>query len=174
MEEKIREDYFRWLTRSMNIGDYNSLLRYLFGKEFYWTIENDENRAEDGKELRRYFLEESSKDYDSIDPISGPCSVLEMLVALADRIDGDLMWDYDLGKRTDEWFWMMVFNLELEDQIDFQFDQNYTDEIITRFLDREYDSDGKGGIFPLNSTENDQRKQEIWYQMQEYVQENYE
>ena len=40
-------------------------------------------------------------------------------------------------------------------------------------LAREYSDNGHGGLFPLKNPKKDQRKVEIWYQMTEYINENY-
>ena len=41
-----------------------------------------------------------------------PCSMLEMLLALAKDVDDILEWDADLGSRLPEFFWIFVKNME--------------------------------------------------------------
>jgi hypothetical protein len=36
-------------------------------------------------------------------------------------------------------------------------------------VNREYDPDGRGGLFPLDGTHANQREVELWYQMQAYI-----
>ena len=43
------------------------------------------------------------------------------------------------------------------------------DEILNIWLERRYDEDGKGNIFPLKDPIKDQKTVEIWYQMQSYL-----
>jgi len=39
---------------------------------------------------------------------------------------------------------------------------------------RRYSKTGKGGLFPLKHPKKDQTEVEIWYQMQQYVMENFD
>jgi hypothetical protein len=52
-----------------------------------------------------------------------------------------------------------------------KFDECYADilEIIDRMLYREYDADGTGGLFRTSNPNKDMRREEIWYQMMEYL-----
>jgi hypothetical protein len=43
------------------------------------------------------------------------------------------------------------------------------DDILDSVIWRTYSPDGRGGFFPLNQPQEDQRKIEIWYQMNKYV-----
>lgn len=42
-----------------------------------------------------------------------PCSVLEMIIALAIRLEEHIMDDPDIGNRTGQWFWDMIVSLGL-------------------------------------------------------------
>ena len=42
-------------------------------------------------------------------------------------------------------------------------------DVITRFLEREYDSDGKGGLFTIRGWKRDARTAEIWHQLMAYL-----
>ena len=161
----IMNEYFSWLCEQVMLRDgdedYSFLFRALHKKEFYWTVPNDDNRAEDGKDLRYEFVEENYiSDYDVI---KGPCTVLEMLIGLSRRFDD--------GERVPaEWFWEMLGNLfDLDICTNRVVDPDYLDHILDRFLDRTYDFNGYGGLFPLKNAQKDQRKVEIWYQMQAYI-----
>ena len=63
--EPLEETYFKWLavqvvvnTRLRNPRQTNwEILRQLHSTEFLWRVHNDDNRVEDGKELRSEFLE---------------------------------------------------------------------------------------------------------------------
>jgi len=46
-------------------------------------------------------------------------------------------------------------------------------ECVKNMLARDYDADGNGGLFPLKNPKKDQRRIEIYYQMNAYVLENY-
>ena len=130
------------------------------------------NRAEDGIDLRyRFALEHEEYSPGLVtDVLDGPCSVLEMMVALAIRCE-TFMDDASIGDRTAQWFWVMVTNLGLGYMMDNKFDKKEADYILNRFLDREYDPDGKGGLFRLRHCDSDLRDVEIWYQLCWYMDE---
>ena len=99
----------------------------------------------------------------------GPCSVLEMLIALAIGCENYIMYDPDEGDRTDIWFWGMIENLGLDALDDWAFNYEEFNAIIRRFLDRKYDKDGYGGPFFIENFERDMRKLELWYQLNYYL-----
>ena len=123
----------------------------------------DENRLLDGLDLRFRFADENSYYID------GDCSVLEMMVALSLRCEEHIMSDDEIGNRTGRWFWEMIDNLGLESMYDDNFDKVYADKIIYRFLNREYEPNGDGGLFTVHNRNVDLRKVEIWYQMCWYL-----
>lgn len=158
--------YFRWLVRKVDVDitsepglSYLLLMRALFRKEFYWTIPFDEHRAMDGLAMREEFF--------GCETDLGPCNVLEMLVALAMRCENDLLGD--VGDRTGEWFWDMIENLGLDVFVDSEFDPFAVDLILDRWLDRDYDKNGCGGLFYTDRTDQDMRDLEIWWQLQIYA-----
>lgn len=171
------ENYFEYLrsfTVDENHVDYIELLRELYATPFYWKLRNDENRANDGVNLRYRYEDETGHDISNLYGMQ--CSMLEFLVALAYRIENDIMWDPDEGNRTSYWFWLMVKNLGLEGMRDGVFGPDSSMGIRHNcdvFMSREYWRDGFGGIFPLKYSNVDQKRVEIWYQMHSYLQENY-
>lgn len=83
----LDELYFTWLYSQVgSVKDRNpsrsywKILRKLFTKEFVWIVPNDDNRAEDGRDLRLEFLEEH--DIQDVDPnwMRLGCSMLELLI----------------------------------------------------------------------------------------------
>jgi hypothetical protein len=104
-----------------------------------------------------------------LDELEGPCSVLEMMVAIAIYCEEHVMDDPDYGDRTGQWFWGMISNLGLGAMHDENFDRRDVENKITRFLDRQYDPDGKGGLFRIRNCEHDLRKVEIFYQLCWYL-----
>lgn len=161
--------YYDWLLNIINYDDteYDISLTTLFNIEFSWDVANDDNRAEDGIVLRSTFMSEEGWNTSPCEDLG--CSILEMMIALAIRIEDDIMWDGE-NNRTDKWFWEMFRNLGL-DKVKSVLDVY---DILEVFLFREYDADGKGGLFPLkNNNSVDAREIEIWYQAQLYLMENY-
>ena len=48
-------------------------------------------------------------------------------------------------------------------------DERYFDRVVDRFLAREYEPNGKGGLFILHNCPHDLRSVEIWYQAMWYL-----
>ena len=47
-----------------------------------------------------------------------------------------------------------------------------TSERLNTFIYREYERNGKGGMFPLKTPSGNQKKVQLWYQLAEYLIEN--
>lgn len=166
------DDYFEWMYdmvcdgRYARENSYRKLLNYLHNTEFVWLIPRDVNRAEDGIELRYRFAYYNGMDDEQVrEELQGPCSLLEMILALAIRCENDIMDDTAVGDRTGQWFWKMITNLGLGGMTDRRFDSIYVADTVDRFLNREYDADGHGGLFVVRNCPYDLRDEEIWTQM---------
>lgn len=167
MEESIDELYFNWLHAKATLGavpskSYSLLLGVLHDTEFVWLLPGDDNRAEDGRELREEFLDEANLEVDG-SWFGAGCSILEMLVAFAYRAE------FQTDIRPSEWFWQFVSNLGLSDSYDEAFDAEEVSARLYDFVWRTYGEDGSGGLFPMENPPEDQRKVEIWYQFCEYL-----
>ena len=175
----LDNEYFEWMCKLVRDDSYTrrlsykKLLKYLHDREFEYTHAMDENRAEDGTGLRYRYAYDYKRSGPSIIEYldDGPCSILEMMVALAVRCEERIMYDPDFGDRTGHWFWVMIENLGLRSMSDNNFDERYVERVIDRFLNREYDEDGKGGLFTVKRRADDLRTVEIWYQMCWYLDE---
>lgn len=108
---ELNSEYFDWMcqlvcnrryTRGLS---YQKLLRFLHNVDFNYTIEMDGNREEDGIDLRYRFGYENSYENAMISSYldNSPCSVLEMMIALAIRCEEHIMDDPDIGNRTGQW-----------------------------------------------------------------------
>ena len=174
----IKNEYFEWLyeyvcgERFSKTISYRKLLMRLHDTKFRYTIPMDSNREEDGVDLRWRFASryENPKDQNYVmDCLIGLCSVLEMMVALAIRCEENIMDDPNVGDRTGQWFWGMIRSLGLGDMTDDRFDRKFVDETIERFLNRDYEPNGKGGLFTIKNCKKDLRTVEIWYQLCWYL-----
>ena len=175
-------DYFAWLCEMVCVdGRYTDisywvLAKHLWNTDYYWLLDMDANRAFDGIDLRhRYELHGGTYNYD------GPCTVLEMLVGLADRMD-QVMDELDGECKTPMFFWEMIDNLNLANYSDFMFEEHpkrvkaygrRIDQKLEDWMDRKFDYNGNGGLFPLRNPPEDQRDVEYWYQANAYILENY-
>lgn len=164
--DAVLNDYFDWLSDivcgikfSPDIS-YKKLLMHLHNTEFKYSIPKDDNRADDGINLRYRF---------SGHLWPGPCSVLEMMIALILRFENDLTDDPKIGDRTREWFWKMIKSLGLNEMTDDRYDRKYVDFVMDRFINRDYEPNGEGGLFTIKNCEYDLRNVEIWYQLCWYL-----
>lgn len=172
-EERVNNEYFDWLCKQIDgnrfssVRSYHVLLRHLHNIEFTWFIPHDDNRASDGIQLRRRYAL-GKYDISLQDYLQGPCSVFEMMVALAIRAE-TIMDDDGIGDRTGQWFWTMIHNLGLTPMTDGEFDRDQVDIIIARLLNRKYEPDGSGGLFTVRNCIYDMRQVEIWCQLSWYL-----
>lgn len=172
-EEPLDEVYFKWLAvqvvnaRLKNPNaTYWSTLQQLYGAEFVWRIRNDDNRVADGKALRDEFLETHPIAV-TLEWYDQGCSFLEMLITLARRLSFQTE-----GASAAEWFWQLLGNVGLVIN-DATYASNHTEPFVAQVLDqinnRTYDSNGRGGLFPLNDSPVDLRQVELWNQMNYYL-----
>lgn len=174
MTKPLDEAYLTWLYRqtthilSRNPSKtYWKLFRQLYVKEFVWIVPNDDNRVEDGRELRYEFLENDNRYAFDREWVDLPCSFLEMLIALSRRIS------FETDADAESWFWHLLGNLGLIECNDAsRYDMGEVDDAINVVIWRTYDFNGVGGLFPLNRTRRDQQNVELWYQMSAYILEN--
>lgn len=169
----LDELYFRWLYHEVAplrvrnpARTYWDLLARLHQKEFTWFVPNDDNRVADGKYLRYEFLSTRPphEQLGKQEWLDQPCSMLEMLIALSRRLA------FLGGGAASGWFWHLIDNLGMRPFVDATpGDPAEIDHILNRVIDRTYDEYGNGGLFPLRETDIDQRKVEIWHQMNHYL-----
>lgn len=172
---RLRNNYFDWLCELIGgRGNYSLLFHKLFTTEFYWIVDFDDDRAKDAKDLRkRYLTMVESDDNTGLDYVS----VFEVLIALSIACEDQLMADPAYGDRTGVWFWMMITNLGLQVYSDDKWSldsENDVAYLLDIFLSRKYSYTGIGGLFPLQICSRDQRKVDLWFQLQGYLMENYD
>ena len=169
------EGYFNWIIDIVggeNQSEYMSfrrLLTRLHELEFRYVIANDANRADDGINLRYRFSYSNGCVEAPSYLDNAPCSVLEMMVALAVGCEENIMSDTRYGNRTRQWFWGMIVNLGLGSQTDHNYDERYVDDRIETFLNRKYQPNGEGGLFTVRNCDRDLRNVEIWHQLCWYL-----
>lgn len=176
MRNDLTDLYFRWichfiLDHKHGGSSWSKLLCYLFEETFSYSIEMDANRADDGTDLRyRFAYEQGLESTDIFYYLDNrPCSVLEMMVGLAVRVEEHIMSDSDFGDRTSEWFWSMISSLGLDGMDDRHFNGVIVKNTIRRANERLYSPNGKGGYITVNNSDRDMRLVEIWYQMMLYL-----
>jgi len=168
------EDYSGWLYMQTGAPStqrasksYWSLFNQMHTKPFRWFVPNDDNRNEDGKELREEFLAE----YEIHEPeqwLEMDASMLEMLIALSRRAA------FESYGTSGDWFWQILTNLGLKKYSDAVYNQRLAEDVndvLEQVITRDYNRDGRGGMFPLRQARYDQRQTEIWYQLSAYLME---
>ena len=167
-----KDEYFLWLLEMVGAEkSYSNLCGQLYKTKFDWFIPNDDNRMNDGFDLREEYLETSSLGINELDNdiLYSDCSVLELIIGICRRIS------YESFMSIDDAFWELISNLELEKYTDNNYTKtsyNQIDRKVKTFIDRKYRPDGHGGLFPLKNPQEDQRNVELWYQMSAYLLEN--
>lgn len=178
-KNELNNEYFKWMIglvydeRYLRKTSYQKLLRRLHEIDFEYILAMDGDRAEDGTDLRYRFAYENGYDGRVIAAYldDRPCSVLEMMIALAVRCEEHIMDDPDVGDRTGQWFWNMIVSLGLGGMTDTKFNDIYVDNVIDRFFKRQYKRNGEGGLFTVHKHRQDMRTVVIWYQMCFYLEE---
>lgn len=171
MAEPLDELYLTWLYKqvaSVKLKNpartYWALLRQLYTKEYVWIIPNDDNRVEDGRDLRQEFLDQEQIHGEPLEWMELGCSMLEMLIGLSRRLS------FEADGEVEMWFWELLRNWGVDQCTDkSNFRPEGVDEILERNIWRNYSGDGRGGLFPLREPHKDQRDVEIWYQMASYL-----
>ncbi len=172
MNEPLENLYFNWLCAKVHVvrrptpsTSYDTLFRTLHNTEFIYILPRDDNRAEDGKELRREFLIAGGFPDHLEWRTQVPCSVFEMLIAFSRRAELN-----SIDTSAKDWFWEFLDNLGLREVNDAA--RVHIEEIqdtLEHFMWRNYTPDGDGGLFPLRNPESDQTKREIWDQFCDYL-----
>lgn len=173
LEMTNEESYVAWLYNMVagndpKRGSYAKLIIALYSRNFYSPIPNDENRFLDGLSLRKKF--DVCNAFDIYGELANkPCSVLEMMISLADKVESTFFGTQNYINGMD-FFWTMIVNLDLAGMDDNNYDDIYVNRVIDRFLSRNYGPNGEGSLFLyLNGCKIDLHNTEIWKQMQQYL-----
>lgn len=172
--------YFMYLCEKVGLNKvyddeygYLNVANVMNSIPFNILIPMDINRAIDAEKEREFYVNETGgRDILSNANGQNPPSILEVLVALCEKITNDA--PESSGDAT-EWFFRIMKNLKIDIP-----DENwnadttaYVEDRLLTFNKRQYRGNGLGGAFPLRNPRGDQRKVELWYQMQAYLIENY-
>lgn len=162
--------YIYWLRERAGISEYVDLSTSIGAMPFRSSVMMDRNRVIDGEQLRIIYSDLTGCRFST--DIRG-CSVLEFLVALADRVNDTLatipvdeafrmfMDNMDISRCTDDWF---LRKLDPE---------RYIQKRCDIMMDRMYEPNGSnGGLFVIHDSK-DIRPSEWWWQMQYWLNEQY-
>ena len=158
-------DYIHWvMSDKLGLNNkeckaYLGLCMDLANIEFIWRHPMDENRAEDGFELRTDFEYETGEYLDKTSGLMPKCTVFEMLAALAIRCENQLMYSPSLGNRTSKWFFEFLDNLSLDQNS--RVDESIAEDIL------------EGRAFPLKFSSDMEDEEQLWKLASAYLSENY-
>lgn len=176
-DEGLDERYLSWLygqivtvkTRA-RVRNHRKLFKQMHETIFVAIVPYDENRVADARDLRYEFLAEAEDEQGDLDWMRSPCSMLELFMILSRQLA------FEMDDPVVPWFWHLIETLDLEQFNDREYD-DHAQEAIARTLDRviwrQYEPNGHGGLFPLRNPERDQRKVELWYQLNAYLLEQF-
>lgn len=175
MTSSLTEDYLHWLgpqIRDEQDGqshpdrEFWGLISLMFDTEFYELVPNDQNRIEDGRDLRIEFCYAQNLDTHAMDYLGPKGCFLEVLIALSRRLSFAAG-----GSNPPGWAWVLLNNLNLHRMVDplSRAKERRAVKIIDQCIRRAYSPDGTGGFFPLTHPNEDQTEVEIWYQMAAYI-----
>ena len=173
--EDFSNAYKDWMVQRMGAHDHLILFEILHDTEFKWmpNVPMDENRESDGRRLRAIFEEYSGMSMPEAAE-TYPASFLEVLIALAETMEDSIMHIPGDGTDSSTWFWMMLENMGIAHCDDIWMSSrsnavSYVKGRVDDVLLRRYDQSGNGGLFPLEMARLDQRKVQLWYQMNSYI-----
>lgn len=181
MAKPLDEVYLEWLYSQVaqvevrNLArSYWRLLKILYKTEFVWLVANDDNRMEDGRNLRREFIDDLGLDEPDNDWLWIGCSMLEMVIGLSRRLSFE---DEEEDDTTLDWFWHLMANIGLrvftDQELQGEQQESYVTYILEEVIWRNYQPNGRGGLFPLRDPHEDQRSVELWYQLSSYLMEGH-
>lgn len=178
--EMLEHNYLMWMYHMIGDGVTNAdgepvtfykLFRTLYDMSFTYILIMDENRLHDGLALRTRYAHETHQYPEIVLKTlrDKPCSVLEMMVALAIRIS-DIMYDSNDEHDAKFWFWGMISSLQIDAVAS---DESYNPDIVRVaihwFLTRNYPNDGTGSLFPNTENLNYYNERQIWDQAMYYL-----
>ena len=155
---------------------YRLVLKALFETEFYWTIELDSNRAADAMQNRILWVDKTDPSYAELPIFASPANLFEVLVAMAWRMEEDVMRNTEYGDRSRFWFWSMLANADLLGKTDLQMsgeEYNCLKCKLTDILDRKFSRNGNGGFFEIRDKKVDARQTQLWGLAMMWLSENY-
>lgn len=160
-------DYFYALVDRVNGYGYEDMLRVLYSYPFEIIVETDANLLPNVFALRdEYGYKPKPYEKDM-------ANCFEIFISLASKFDW-LLSDLKNPDRTEEWFWMMMKNTGLIFYDNEHFNRDDIESICDVFVHRKYKTNGYGGPFPLRQPRKNVRRVDLWYQINWYVNENFE
>lgn len=178
----ISEEYFNWIINTIFddeelIDSYYGLLLELHGIVFEYSIPKDENRQKDAQDFRYIFGDSVgySQSYICRELDIQPPSLLEVIAALINRVQDNVLCDLEHGITNQIIFIDILRSLQLDDLCNGHYltsdDSIQVQNSIYRLYTRTYSYYGEGALFTVQNPQNDMRDTEIWFQFMWYLNE---
>lgn len=165
-----RDEYFQWLKEQADFiefgDDYDRLLSKLYAMDYTPVLRMDQNRLADAMTMR----ERICATYGFKRPAYS-CSFLEFLVALSFRMH--YICDAPNEYRVKEFFWRLLYNLQINEFSNHIWNEECerrVEDAVNRVNTHTFEADGAGGLFPMAAPKQNQRNLEVWYQLNQYLQ----
>ena len=172
-KDDLMDRYFEWLMNEVKGTYYDELLLKLYSLPFDVPEDDmDHSRMMDGLKLRDIFVRETRNNYEVP---SKTCSFLEMLIAMAKRLDDQVLYEVKFGDRSVDWFWMFIDNMDMSDATNEHWNLHWDKYVYNRYckiMKRLYAPNGKGGIFIVLREGVDCREVDLWRQLMWWTSEN--
>jgi len=164
------EGYFEWLWQRSGLGpNYTKLVTLLYTTEYVPTLVDDENRRADGNALLDIYCQENGYDFPPVEEFDhSGCSVLEMMIAFATRINLELIGDPE-GTYTGLWLYRMLDNLRISQYDDKHWDGKKAALKVWIWLHKK----SPFLLFPISKKVIDPRKISEWERVNIYLSEIY-
>lgn len=172
--DAYEEEIIRTATEYLKAhGSYSELCAYLYSRPFFFILPRDEDREDDGLSLRLRIMDYVTYGKRGMAlAYSEPCNVLEMMLALAQRAEDDIIFTANKD-HVGELLYDMISSMGIAWLTDDYYSEVAAQSAVDNMLNRRYEPNGHGGLFTVKKTSKDMRDMEIWYQMQAYLNEKY-
>ena len=160
------QEYIRWICDQLGlrVTKWRGMISTLNKIPYRWSIDTDENRAVEGINLRNDYFKE--RGFNRVDTDSRDCTVLEMLVSLANRLNFDYV-GYPGDEKNGRIFIDFCKNLgivsaESNENQCYSGDFEDISENIDRWLDGNFEENGEGSPFYTPSEDINLSNLSVW------------
>ncbi len=178
----ISEQYFNWIINTIFddfdlLNSYFGLLVELNNITFEYSIAKDANRQKDAQDFRYIFGDANGypETYIAMELDIQPPTLLEVIAALINRVQDNILCDFEHGIKNQDIFIDMLRSLHIDDLCDRRYlssdDMYQLQDSINRLYNRDYSYYGEGGLFTVQNPQEDMRRTEIWFQFMWYLNE---
>ena len=175
INDELSQAYYNWLAYDIlqSRPNWFPVLKVLHSRDYLPILIMDDSRAKDGINLRDIYMSHINGSYAIVQGSNPwgdiPCSMLEMMVALAMRMKEEFYSEYD-----DIFDMLTIIFASMLSSLGINVDTITEDELnqkIDIFMCRQYEPTGRGSLFNLTGKtfDIDWRDPPIWNQMLAWV-----